>query len=137
MNNELDLDVEMIHARRVESAMASVSDGAKILLLDACRSAPFRSFSRSSDRGLAQMDAATGTLIGYATAPGKEASDGFGQNSPFVVGLLEALDVPGIPIEQVMKVTRQKVALLTEGKQVPWSASSLIGDFYFYPPASN
>lgn len=136
LKSELDLDLEFIHARRVESAMAAVSEGAKILLLDACRDTPFRSFSRTSSKGLAQMDAASGTLIGYATAPGKLASDGRGTNSPFVKGLLEALDQPGIPIEQVMKITRQRVASLTEGEQIPWSASSLVGDFYFYPVAA-
>ena len=83
------------------------------------------------------MDAARGTIYGYAAAPGEVAFDGQGLTSPFVDGLLGALDMPGLPIERVMKVTMQRVAELTDGEQIPWTSSSLVGDFYFYPTAAN
>lgn len=48
-----------------------------IIILDACRNNPFRGFFRSQD-GLAAMPAPDGTIISYATALGKKASDGTG-----------------------------------------------------------
>jgi len=38
-------------------------------ILDACRNNPFARSFRSASEGLAQVDAPTGTLIAYATAP--------------------------------------------------------------------
>ena len=48
-----------------------------MVILDACRNNPFeRKFRSSAGGGLAQIDAPTGTLLAYATAPGKVAADG-------------------------------------------------------------
>ena len=49
-----------------------------VVILDACRNNPFERRFRSVSGGLAQMDAPKGTLIAYATAPGKVAQDGDG-----------------------------------------------------------
>jgi hypothetical protein len=38
---------------------------------------------------------------------------------------------PNQPIEQVLKDVRRQVLLETNGEQVPWENSSLIGDFVF------
>lgn len=39
----------------------------------------------------------------------------------------------GMPIEQVFKQVLRGVEQETEGKQIPWTASSLRDDFYFNP----
>ena len=67
----------------------------KIIILDACRNNPFeRSWHRStSSSGLSFVDAPTGTLISYATSPGRTADDGIGRNSPYTSAFLEALDL--------------------------------------------
>ncbi len=39
--------------------------------------------------------------------------------------------VPGLSIEEVFKRVRISVRNSTAGKQTPWEASSLVGDFYF------
>jgi uncharacterized caspase-like protein len=54
-----------------------------VVILDACRNNPFERRFRSVSGGLAQMDAPRGTLIAYATAPGKVAQDGDGTNSTY------------------------------------------------------
>ena len=41
------------------------------------------------------------------------------------------MDVFDLKIEEVFKRTRREVEKLTEGEQVPWESSSLLGDFYF------
>ncbi len=53
-----------------------------VVLLDACRDSPLRSF-RSSVGGLAQMGVGSGPIIAFATAPGQTAEDGKGRNGTF------------------------------------------------------
>jgi uncharacterized caspase-like protein len=79
------------------------------------------------------MDAPSGTVLVYSTSPGKVAADGpKGQrNSPFTKSLLRAMQQPNQPIEQVLKDVRRQVLLETNGEQVPWENSSLVGDFVF------
>ena len=131
MNTSLDLDLEYVRVERVQSAMEGIYDGVKIILLDACRTSPFKSFDRSKGSGLAQMDAPKGTIMGYATSPGEVASDGAGENSPYALGLARAIKTPGLTIEAVLKQTLNWVDDMTNGQQVPWYSSSLRGDFYF------
>lgn len=108
-----------------------------ILIVDACRDNPLPRSTRSMGQGLAKMDAPTGTFIAFSTAPGKVASDGSGRNSPFTKHLLAAIEMPNKPIEQVFKSVRKAVVEETNGAQVPWDNSSLIGDFYFNATAMN
>ena len=77
------------------------------------------------------MDAPTGSLLAYSTAPGSVASDGSGRNGLYTQHLLEAIKTPGLPITEVFMRVRQGVVRETHQKQVPWEASSLIGQFYF------
>jgi uncharacterized caspase-like protein len=65
---------DWVLARMDESGM-----DVKLLFLDACRANPFgRSWTRAVSQGLAVMETPKGTLIAYATSPGKTASDGDG-----------------------------------------------------------
>ena len=83
--------------------------------------------------GLAQMDAPKGSLIAYATAPGRTAADGYGRNGLFTGELLKQMQRPGLTIEQVFKNVRREVARATRDNQIPWESSSLTGEFYFLP----
>jgi len=102
-----------------------------VVILDACRNNPFERRFRGSGQGLAQINAPTGTLIAYATAPGKVASDGAGHNGLYTAELLAAMDIPGIKIEDVFKRVRGNVVRKSNDSQTPWESSSLTGDFYF------
>lgn len=105
-----------------------------VVILDACRNNPFERRFRSTGGGLAQMDAPKGTLIAYATAPGKVASDGEGRNGLYTQELLKQLQTPELSVEAVFKRVRAGVARATGDAQIPWEASSLTGEFYFRPP---
>jgi murein DD-endopeptidase MepM/ murein hydrolase activator NlpD len=106
-----------------------------LVILDACRNNPFeRKFRALGGAGLAQMDAPKGTMIAYATAPGKTASDGEGRNGQFTAELLRQMQIPGLTIEQVFKNVRREVTKVTRDNQTPWESSSLTGDFYFILP---
>ena len=83
---------------------------------------------RGTSRGLAAIDAAQGTLIACATAPGSIAADGEGANGLYTEELLRALRVPGLKIEEVFKQVRVAVVERSKGAQTPWESSSLTGD---------
>ena len=104
-----------------------------VVILDACRNNPFERRFRGGGQGLAQINAPTGTLIAYATAPGKVAADGEGRNGLYTSELLAAMDAPGMKIEDVFKRVRANVVKRSGDAQTPWESSSLTGDFYFRP----
>ncbi len=122
------LDVALI-LEKMNTAQRSVN----IMIVDACRDDPFGRSFRSSSRGLATMEAPRGTIIAYATSPGKVASDGDPRerNSPYTKHLLRAMQAPNKPIEQVFKEVRRAVQDETKNQQTPWENTSLSGDFYF------
>jgi len=134
IGSEAEAEVEAIDVAKVLARMETANTQVNIVILDACRNNPFARSFRSAVNGLAMMDAPSGTLVAYATAPGKVARDGDGTNGLFTSELLKAIQVPGLTIEQVFKRVRQGVSQETRGEQVPWESSSLVGEFVFKAP---
>lgn len=128
-----EVKYKAVNAEMVLSKLETAGSRLNIIILDACRNNPFKGV-RSASQGLAQMNAPTGTLIAYATAPGRVAYDGDGPNSPYTTHLLGAMQLPGVEIEKVFKQVRVAVMAETNQQQVPWESSSLTGDFFFVPP---
>jgi len=137
INSEDEVEYESIDAGLVLRKMESAGNPMNIVLLDACRDNPFARSFRSVQKGLAQMDAPSGTLIVYATAPGSVASDGKGRNGIFTKNFLAYVGVPGLEIGQMMKRVRLGVQKDSNNQQVPWESSSLVGDFYFVQDSEN
>jgi uncharacterized caspase-like protein len=103
-----------------------------IVILDACRNNPYGSKRGIGAGGLAQPDnAPKGSIIAFATAPGKTASDGDGINGLYTQELIKALRKPGLSVEQIFKEVRVNVIKTSNNQQTPWENSSLLGDFYF------
>jgi hypothetical protein len=123
-----------IDANQVVDKMEQAGNRLNIVILDACRDNPFARSFRSKQTGLAQMDAPSGMLIAFATAPGAVAYDGDGVNGVYTKHLLRNLAIEGLPVELLLKRVREGVARETEQKQIPWESSSLLGDFYFKVP---
>jgi hypothetical protein len=71
-------------------------------------------------------------VVSYSTAPGMEARDGAGDNSPFTAALIEVAREPNLPVEQAFKKVRLAVHKTTDGQQTPWESSSLTSDFSFF-----
>ena len=126
-----DVKYEAIDAGRILGKMEDAENDLNIVILDACRNNPFSRSFRSSAEGLAQMDAPTGSIIAYATAPGSVAADGNGRNGVYTQNLILHMQEPGLSIEQVFKSVRKDVVGQTGSKQVPWESSSLTGNFFF------
>ena len=131
VESEEEVEYEGVEVGFVLAQMESAGNSMNIMILDACRNNPFARNFRSASNGLAQMDAPSGTLIAYATAPGSVASDGGGKNGVYTQELLKFMRVSGLTIEDVLKRVRISVRALSQGKQTPWESSSLTGDFYF------
>ncbi|WP_374307373.1 caspase family protein [Dongia sp.] len=133
INAEADVDLEAVSAETVLKQMEFAGTRVNIVILDACRNNPLPRSMRSAGRGLARMDAPTGSFIGYSTAPGNVANDGDGKNSPYTTALAAEMAKPGIAIEEAFRNVRVKVMASTESQQVPWESSSLTGAFFFQP----
>lgn len=114
--------------QRLEGKAAAIN----LVILDACRNNPFTDAKGS---GLAAIDAPKGSLVAFATSPGKVALDGRGRNGVYTKHLLANLAAPGLRVEDVFKRVRVGVTEESQGQQVPWENTSLTGDFYFIPPS--
>jgi len=129
---ESDIEDESVDANLVLAYMEEAGSRVNVVILDACRNDPFARAFRSATRGLAPMDTpAKGAFIAYATAPGSVAMDGDGRNGLYTKHLLASLKHPDSDIERVFKRVRSGVAEETRNAQLPWDASSLVGDFRF------
>ena len=129
--DEIDAKYESLPANRALDKMDQSGSRLKIFILDACRDNPFR-VRRSGSRGLAQMSTGEGTFIAYATGPGKTASDDpRASNGLFTAHLLKTLRLPDLKLDEVFNRVREDVYYASNKQQLPWTSSSVIGDFFF------
>lgn len=126
-----EVSYRSVNAEMVLKKMESAGNDFNIVIMDACRNNPFPGKSRSLQKGLAVMDAPSGSIIAYATAPGATAADGVGDNGLYTSHLLAAMKNPGLSVEEVFKQVRIGVLEESGGKQTPWESSSLTGHFEF------
>ena len=139
-----DLGFETIDVSQVLAQMEG-DKRVNLVFLDACRDNPLaRSLARSMGtrssavgQGLASIQSAVGTMIGYATQPDNVALDGSGRNSPFTTAMLKHLPTPGLDVSVIMRRVRADVVQATGQKQVPWDHSSLMGDVVLVPVAAS
>jgi uncharacterized caspase-like protein len=139
LESPADLSFETIG---LDNILENLNDSsrANIIILDACRNNPFaQTFASRSGAarsvavlsGLAgYSNLGTGTLIAFSTAPGAVAADGGGANSPFTRALAKHMRTPGLEVRQMLTRVRAEVAAETQGKQIPWDNSSLLGEVY-------
>ena len=126
--DERKIEFDCIPMDRVLANMEYSKCKLKLIILDACRD----NFTRSlTGTGLLPMTAPKGTFIAYSTSPGAKALDGTGRNSPYTAELLKRIDTKGLKIEELFKQVREGVLERTNGQQLPWDQSSIIGDFSF------
>jgi formylglycine-generating enzyme required for sulfatase activity len=140
--SEADVEFETLD---LELLILATNEGAsvRVILLDACRNNPFEGALTDSmgpgrsavalSAGLAPLQPSGGVLIGFATDPGAVALDGEGRNSPFAAALLENLPTPGLEINIALTRVRAAVFAGTDGRQRPWTTSSLLHELYLAP----
>ena len=130
LNKAGDVSIQTVDIERVINAFKVAKTRMNIVVLDACRDNPFS--GQSTGKGLAQMDAPSGTYLAFATAPGNVAEDGDSESSNglFTQFLIKELQKPA-KIEDVFKRVRLQVRQKSQGRQIPWDSSSLEDDFSF------
>ena len=134
--DEIDARYDSYPANHALESLERSGARLNILILDACRDNPFVQH-RSGLQGLATMNAGRGTLIAFATGPGKTASDGRpGAGGLFTSFLIDKLRAPGLSLDQVFNQVALAVDTASGGRQTPWVIKSLMGDFYFRAPAA-
>ena len=132
IEREYDIEDQGVDSGLILRMMELYKNPLNIIVLDACRNNPYSRGFRSVEEGLAPVYVApTGSIISFATAPGKTASDGDGQNGLYTQELIKAMQQPNKNLEEVFKTVRINVAKLSDSKQIPWTNSSLMGEFYF------
>ena len=131
ITSEQDAPYQSFDLNKIFDLLDESKSSLNLVFLDACRNNPFARSFRSSDRGLARVNAPSGTLISYATRPGSVASDGDGGNGLYTTHLLRNLDTPNMPIELMLKRVIAGVKRDSKGMQEPWIEGSLDGDFSF------
>ncbi len=126
----LDVDV-MLQAVRDTGAQLN------LFILDACRNNPLIATQRgtgaeSAEPGLAAMRPPEGTLVAFATEPGKVASDGEDAgHGLYTKHLARWMKEPNLTLEQVFKRTRESVKRDSGDAQTPTEYSMLTGtDLY-------
>lgn len=131
IESEDDIPLQSLDVNAVFKVMADAKTRLNLVFLDACRNNPYTRSFRSSEGGLAKVNAPSGTLISFATRPGSVARDGDGKNGLYTQNLLSAMDAENVPIEQVIKRVVSGVKKASNGAQEPWIEGSIEGEFYF------
>lgn len=133
MTSSFQMPTQSLELARVIKVAESRKTAMNLLILDACRDNPWQVASRTAARGLSKIEPASGTLVFYATRPGSVAADGSrGGHGLFTYHLLNHLNTPMTPVEQVFKRVAADVLKESAGKQVPWIEGQLVGDFTFF-----
>lgn len=146
-DNEEQVKDDGLSLQRVLDDLAEQKVRFSVAIIDACRDNPFPRVAGRSigmTRGLAPVSAATGQMVLYSAGSGQRALDQLGANDRdpnglFTRVLLKQMQQPGVPVDQVLKRTRQEVVRLARSvghEQVPALYDQTIGEFYFWPAAS-
>ena len=136
---EADVRERTVDANELIERFRATGSRLNIVILDACRNNPLYKpaivLRGRPHAGLAPVQPASGTLVAFATEPGRVATDGGTGRGHYAKYLAQYMRTAGLSLEQVFKRVREAVAEETKGAQVPVEFSTLTGaDFYFVPP---
>lgn len=135
---ERDVEIFGFDAGMVLRGMEGAGSRLNIVILDACRDSPLPPENKSAaSRGLARMEAPSGSLIAFATAPGSVADDNTaGRNGLYTKHLLSAIRVPGLRLQEVFIQVGREVERESNGRQSPEEIAKLrdVQPFYFNLP---
>ncbi len=135
LDNADEISKKCIDTGSILTRMELMEVETSVVMLDACRNNPFSNISSGSGdatTGLTGTDAPPGTIVAFATAPGRTASDGNGKNGLYTQEILNHIFKPDLKLEDLFKQVRVSVMKKSRNRQIPWETSSLVEDFYFY-----
>jgi len=135
LRSEEDLPQYSLRLVKLMELLEQAKTRLNLVFLDACRNNPLARKTRSGARGLARVEAPSGTLITFATQPNAVADDGNGRNGVFTQNLLAHIDTPGMELEAMLKRVVRGVRQDTQERQSPWKEGAIDLDFFFVPAA--
>ncbi len=136
VDKRADIASRCIDLNNLLGQLSEIKDKTFIIILDACRDDPFGRSYRPENKGLSQFDAPVGSLLAYATSPGKVASDGSGSHGLYTENLVRELASQNTRVEDALKRVRLNVRLSSHGEQIPWETTSLESDVYLFGNAT-
>ncbi len=143
LETKADLEDEAIALKRIIKDINDAQVKTSVVILDSCRNNPLSRGWKASGRDIvakgwgseAIASAATGIKIFYATKDGEVAYDGEGRNGVFTSSLLRHIETPGLSLNDMIDQVTLDLRSNPKAKQTPWSEGSMIGAYYFKPPA--
>ena len=133
-----EIDYNAINLNMVLAAFKEAEPTLSVAMLDACRNNPYErkinGVSRAtsfSGSGLAPVGDIQGSIISYATEPGKVATDGADAHSPYTGALLKHLATTNLSVQDMLNQVGLEVMSKTHGGQKPWFSSSPVPRFCF------
>ena len=138
LHSAADIEDETVPLNYLMARLDEAKNGLNLIILDACRNNPLgKSRAVVEGGGLAPVDAPAGSIVIYATAPGKVALDGdkASGHGIFTAHLLKNIVRSGLTAEEMFKLVTKGVQDETSKKynfqQTPWINSSYSGRFCF------
>lgn len=125
-----DCKFEAIAIDYIVKEFGKYQDNTNIIILDASRNNPFKSWESKENMGFRAMMLSSGTLISFASSEGATSADGKGANGLFTEELVKQMVVPQ-SISSVLMNTRMQVKKLSNNQQIPMEWNKLNSDFYF------
>ena len=142
VNLESAADVNRFRLMPVDDVVEvlGAAKGLQLIVLDACRNNPMeRDFKNkvasvtganrdaALSRGFSRIDARSGLVVTYATAPNDVAADGDGRNSPFTTAFLKHIVMPDLDVRQMLFRVQNDVYVSSGKKQLPEISSLYVG----------
>ena len=132
IEKEREVSTSALSAGFVLKQMEFAGNRMNFVILDACRNNPLTRTFRAATRGLARMQAPTGSLIAYSTGPGEVAVDGDEQRALACVGQgvsspRQRRDIDAGRLQMSRCADYELTAIDPSGHPKPWGGLETLG----------
>jgi uncharacterized caspase-like protein len=139
-DTEDDVVAQAIAAANFVKVLSKAPTKLNSFILDACRDNPFAEKEvyaatkslGSPGVGLAEMRAPPGTIIWFATEPGKKAKDTGIKSGPYAAAIAKHITRQNLNVYDFFNVPGLDVFKATEQYQIPWLAASVVPGIYYF-----
>jgi uncharacterized caspase-like protein len=131
LSRDVDVPLQAVRISDFIQPLAALPARVKIVILDAARQNPFAQGGEPLAGGLALVDPAPGMAIAFNAAPGTIGPEEPGPYGAYATALTEMVAAGGLPLDDVFARVRLRVSEVTNGGEVPWSASQVDTPFFF------
>lgn len=134
LNEKNDGKFQAISVNFITEEFDKYPGNVSIIILDACRNNPFRSWMRGAEIGFKSIaNQPAGSIIAYATREKATAYDGDGKNGLYTESLIKEIMEPQ-SMDDVFINTRNAVLEKSKYSQCPQEWNMMTSTFYFIKP---